>query len=231
MDVGNDLKNKIKQQTIWCLRDARSPGKRRPFASRGPQEVTLTREAMPFAPRPAASTVLRWCAPSRSDSIRISRGFVRAPRRAGRHPRACCRGGGLPASRRRARSRRPAPPRGRREALPEGRRPGSAARGSGRREGRTAPNRGRGRPHERRCRRPGGEGRFDGLDPPFENLVEGGVQHRHQDEVRAFPHVEAARARLVLVAVVDEAREVLRPRPCDPVVRENRVNRGPSSHL
>ena len=44
--------------------------------------------------RPAAFTVLRWCAPNRSEPVRVSRGFVRAPRRAGRRPRPCCKGGG-----------------------------------------------------------------------------------------------------------------------------------------
>ena len=56
MDVGNDLKNKTTNHMVFTGRP-HSPGKRRPFASPGPQEVTLTREAMPFAPGRAAARV------------------------------------------------------------------------------------------------------------------------------------------------------------------------------
>ena len=152
--------------------DTRSPGKRRPFASPGPQEVTLTREAMLFAPGrppPPCFGGAPPVGPIRSGSVEGS--FERREEPAdvlvrvvevGGYPHRGAAHAHVDLLRRE----------GGGEALPEGRRPGSAARGSGRREGRPAPNRGRGRgrPHERRCRRSGRRGSFRWPRPPHSRI-------------------------------------------------------------
>src|SRR5579872_5156318 len=50
---------------------------------------------------------------------------------------------------------------------------------------------------------------LNALDAPSQNLLERRGRHRHTGEMRAFSHVEAARAGAQLVGVVDELREVL----------------------
>ena len=56
------------------------------------------------------------------------------------------------------------------------------------------------------------------VDPPRAELLQCRDGHRHQLEVGALADVEPAGAGLVLVAVVDQAGEVLRPLAGDPVL-------------
>jgi uncharacterized protein YbaR (Trm112 family) len=67
---------------------------------------------------------------------------------------------------------------------------------------------------------PGGEGFGDRRDAPGEDTVQRRGGRRQQGEVRRFPHVEAAGARAVVVAVVDEAGEVLGAGAPHPVLFE-----------
>ena len=62
------------------------------------------------------------------------------------------------------------------------------------------------------------QGRFDRRDPPRQDLLEAGDGHRRQLEVRPLTDVEPSGARQVVVAVVDQAGEVVRARPEDPVL-------------
>ena len=54
------------------------------------------------------------------------------------------------------------------------------------------------------------------------HLLERGLEHRQQKEVRAFAHVEANGARLVIVAVVDQLVETFAAAAGDPVLFERR---------
>ena len=65
--------------------------------------------------------------------------------------------------------------------------------------------------------------RRDAFDAPLAELLQRGDRHRHELELAALADVEAARAGLVLVAVVDQPCEVLRTGARDPVLLDRRA--------
>jgi len=65
--------------------------------------------------------------------------------------------------------------------------------------------------------RPPAERRRDARDRPLQDLLDRRERHRRELEVRALADVEAPRARQVLVAVVDERREVVGAGAQEPV--------------
>ena len=63
----------------------------------------------------------------------------------------------------------------------------------------------------------------DAVDAPLAELLQRGDRHGHELELAALAHVEAARAGLVLVAVVGQPSEVLRTSTRDPVLLDRRA--------